>query len=220
MTSPTLTQIIVIIAVVIGLIIAMRLIQPKLSAKEKYLLGIIQRKSPQRDNIHLFMWTKMVVHPIHQAADLEYQKEILADEAKFKMLQEQLYGFGAFALYTIFGYEAINWFLQPEEEDPLFQRLAALLVLRRFPHTAAVIESLISHSPDAITEEYLSKNAVDSITIEACRTRYVFLLKNVLDTLTHTSRNEWWPGVSADIREWAENQSEKLMNKYSNILAR
>jgi hypothetical protein len=209
----TPVQIIIIVLVIVGLILLMRLIQPKLTPSEKYLLHIIQRKSPQSDNIRLFMWTKMVAHNIEDASDLEYQKEYLDNLEEYKMLIEQFYGFGPNVFYPLFGYEAIHWHLDDKEPDPLMIRLAASQIVRRFPHSAAVIEDLVVKSPDALTERYTQKHPQGLPEPKLMHDRYYYLIEESMKLIVNTTRNEWWPGVSPDIREWAENILARLEKK-------
>ncbi|MHC1740800.1 MAG: hypothetical protein AB9897_06785 [Anaerolineaceae bacterium] len=213
MTPLSFTQIIIIIVVIAGLIIAMRLIQPKLSSAEKYLLHEIQFKSPQMDNIRLYMWVKMVIKAVASPEDLEYQQRFLSDPSQFKMLSEQFYGFGAFALFPLLGYEAINWQLATNKENTLMLRLASILVIRRFPHTAAVVEDLLARSPDEVSTKYFARNHKDFPSINEYQGRYFFNLHEILKIITTTSRNEWWPGTSPDIREWAENVLNRSSKK-------
>lgn len=217
MTIPTLSQTIIIIVVIVGLILAMRLIQPKFSPAEKYLLHEIQRKSPQMDNIRLFMWVKMIIHPVQSTQDLEYQNTFLNDPQQFKMLSEQLYGFGAFALFPLLGYDAINWKMDAYRENPLMLRLAALLVIRRFPHTAEVIEELLAHSPDTVSSAYFDKYKTNFSSPIEYRSRYAFNLYRILSIITGTSRNEWWPGTSPDIREWAQSILTRISKAFPEI---
>lgn len=213
----TLPQIITIILVLAGLVLAMRLIRPKLSISEQYLLREIQQKSPQSDNIRLYMWIKMVVHPVDEGSDLNYQQEYLNDPAGYKQLVEQFYGFGPNALYPLLGYETLTWKLDPKTPNPLIVRLAASIVCRRFPHSAAVIEDLIIQSPDAATQKFLSKHPQDFEHTTESHSRYGMTLLNILQLITTTARNDWWPGVSPDIREWAENTFKKLPKHFKDI---
>jgi len=217
MTTPTPLQILIIVMVVIGLMVAMRLIQPKLSPSEKYLLHIIQHKSPQMDNIYLFMWIKMVIHPVETLDDLEYQRTYLEDSQQFKMLSEQMYGFGAFALFPFFGFEAANWKMDPSIENPLMLRLAAVDVIRRYPHTAEVIEEFLIHSPDTASTEYFNKNQKIFRPAVDYRARYAYNLYRILSIIINTSRNEWWPGTSPDVREWAESIFNRLPKSFTGM---
>ena len=217
MTTPTFSQILVIVVVIVGLILAMRLIQPKFSPAEKYLLHEIQRKSPQMDNIRLFMWVKMIIQPVQSTRDLEYQNTFLNDPQQFKMLSEQLYGFGAFALFPLLGYDAINWKIEAHKENPLMLRLAAILVIRRFPHTAEVIEELLAHSPDVVSSVYFDKYKTNFAAPAEYRSRYAFNLYRILSIITGTSRNEWWPGTSPDIREWAQSLLARISKAFPDI---
>jgi hypothetical protein len=217
MTTPSFFQIIIIIVVIVGLIIAMRLIQPKFTPSEKYLLHEIQRKSPQMDNIRLFMWVKMVIHPVQSARDMEYQNPLLNDPEEFKMLTEQLYGFGAFALYPLLGYDALTWKLAPFVENLLMLKLAAILTLRRFPHTAEVIEELLVHAPDTVSSTLIDKDQNNFAPSKTYRSRYAFNLFRILSIITNTSRNEWWPGTSPDIREWAQTTLTRIPNAFPDV---
>lgn len=209
----TPVQIIIIVLVIVGLVLLMRLIQPKLTPSEKYLLHVIQRKSPQADNIRLYMWVKMVAHPVEDNSDLEYQKDYLEVLDEYKMLTEQFYGFGPFVLYPLFGYEAINWHLGEQIRDELVIRLSANQIVRRFPNSAAVIEDLVIKSPDALTARYITKHPEGMPTLQEMRDRYYFLIEESMKVIVNTTRNEWWPGVSPDIREWAENMLTRLEKK-------
>lgn len=209
----TITQIILIVAVIIGLILLMRLIQPKLSSGEKYLLHIVQHKSPQPDNIRLFMWIKMIARPINDSADLAKQEEFLGDVEKYRQFAEQFYAFGPNALYPLLGYETLQWHLDVHQSDPLVVRLAANQVVRRFPHSAAVIEDLVIASPDVVTTRYLAHNLQELPEVKFFTERYSFLLSEMMNLIVDTSRNEWWPGVSPDIREWAESIQAKLAKR-------
>lgn len=211
--TPTLPQILIIVAVIVVLILAMRWIQPKLTPGEKYLLHVIQRKSPQSDNIRLFMWLKMVIHPVNQFSDLEYQDSYLNDPEKYKQLAEQFHYFGPNALYPLLGYEALTWHLDVNTPDPLIVRLAANQVCRRYPHTAVVVEDLLIQSPDAVTTHYLKKDPAGYESIQTYQARYKILLSEILKTIATTSRNDWWPGSSPDIREWAESLLTKIAAK-------
>ena len=170
------------------------------------------------DNIRLYMWIKMVLHPIHAEEDLDYQKTYLEDTQQFKQLTEQLHGFGAFALYPLLGYEAINWHLDPVKENPLFCRLAAVTVCRRYPHTAEVVEDLLIHTPDLASANYFTKNSRDFAAPVNYRLRYAFNLYRILSIISTTSRNDWWPGTSPDIREWAESALARLPKAYKNLI--
>ncbi len=209
----TLTQILIIIAVIVGLIFLMRLIQPKLTPGEKYLLHIIQRKSPQPDNIRLFMWIKMIIHPTYDPSDLASQNDYLDNIEQYKQLTEQFYSFGPNVFYPLLGYEVINWHLDVNQSDLLVIRLAANQVVRRFPHSAAVIEDLVIESPDALTARYYSKNPAGLPEMKFVRERYYYLLREIMNVIINTPRNEWWPGVSPDIREWAESIAVKINKK-------
>lgn len=209
----TPVQIIIIVLVIVGLVLLMRLIQPRLTPSEKYLLHIIQRKSPQADNIRLYMWTKMVAHTIEDLPDLEYQKDYLENLEEYKMLTEQFFGFGPYVLYPLFGYEAINWHLDPHAPDELVIRLAANQIVRRFPNSAAVIEDLVVKSPDMLTARYITKHPQGMPELKGIHDRYYFLIEESMKLIVNTTRNEWWPGVSPDIREWAENILTRLEKK-------
>lgn len=206
-------QIVILVAVIVGLILLMRLIQPKLTPAEKYLLHVIQRKSPQTDNIRLYMWIKMIVHPIRQATDLAAENDYLDDLEQYKMLIEQFYGFGPNVFYPLLGYEAIQWHLDANEPDPLVARLIASQVVRRFPHSAAVIEDLVFKSPDAHTEQYIEKHPQEMPERGFLQERYYYLIEGGMKIIVHTVRNDWWPGVSPDIREWAESILAKMEQK-------
>lgn len=144
----------IIIAVIVGLVVIVRFMQPKLTPAEKYLLHVIPRKSPQMDNIRLFMWIKMVIHSVANVEELDFQKKYLDDAEQFKMLANQLYGFGAFALFPLLGYEAVNWHMETFSENALIDRVAAVPVIRRYPHNAAVLEELLIQAPEAVSSNY------------------------------------------------------------------
>jgi hypothetical protein len=203
MATLSLSQILIIIAVIVGIILVMRLIQPKLSPPEKYLFYEIQRKSPQMDNLRLVMWIKMVVHPVNSDSDLDYQTPYLEDPQKIKLLTDQMSGFGASSLLPLFGYEAITWKLDPFKENPLMLRMAAIILIRHFPHTAEVVEDLMAHAPDSASANFFNKDKKSFLPAEQYRARYAFNLYKTLNILTSTTRNEWWPGTNPDIREWA-----------------
>jgi hypothetical protein len=209
----TPTLIIIVVAIIIAMILLMRWMQPKFSPGEKYLLHVIQRKSAQMDNIRLFMWIKMILHPVMQISDLEYQDEYLEDVEKYKQLTEQFYGFGPSALYTLLGYESLMWHLSTTAPDPLIVRLAANQVCRRYPHTAAIIEDLLIAAPDEVTAKYLKKNSMGLSDPKSLAPRYQYLLKEILQTIASTPRNDWWPGSSPDVREWAESLLTKIVAK-------
>lgn len=213
--SLTFSQIMIILTVIACLILAVRLMQPKFTFTEKYLLYLIQRKSPQIDNIRLFMWTKMVIHPINDLNDLDFQKIYLDDPQQFKMLTEQANGFGAYALYPLLGYEAVNWNLDEKVENPLILRLSAVLTCQRYPHTAEVIEGFLIHAPDSSSSVYFNKHSGSFAPSSNFRGRYAFNLYQILRIITCTSRNEWWPGTSPDIREWAESVLVRLAKAFA-----
>ena len=203
MTNPSLSQIIVIVVVIVGIIVVMRLIQPKLSPQEKYLFYEIQHKSPQMDNLRLVMWIKMVVHPVNCESDLDYQKPYLEDPNKIKLLTDQMSSFGASSIFPLLGYEAITWNLDPFKENPLMQRMAAIILIRHYPRTAEVIEDLMVHAPDTSSANYFSRDKKSFLPPAQYRVRYAFNLYKTLTILVTTTRNEWWPGTNPDIREWA-----------------
>ena len=106
------------------------------------------------DNIRLFMWIKMVIHSVANVEELDFQKKYLDDAEQFKMLANQLYGFGAFALFPLLGYEAVNWHMETFSENALIDRVAAVPVIRRYPHNAAVFEELLIQAPEAVSSNY------------------------------------------------------------------
>jgi hypothetical protein len=217
MPTFTLPQIGILVLVIVGLIVLMRLIQPKLSPAERYLLHEIQRKSPQVDNIRLYMWIKMIVHPVTQPSDLEYQERFLSDAEQMKVILEQMQSFGAAILYPLFGFEAMNWRLAPEQHDPLFERIAALLIIRRFPHTAEVIEDFVAKGPDALTRQFIEKNSNTFAPLDTIQQRYLHNLAAVLQIMVTTRRNEWWPGTNPAIQEWAESTLRRLAKACTDI---
>lgn len=208
--SLSLSQILIIIAVVGGIVAVVLLTQPKLSVKEHYLFKLIQAKSPQMDNLRLFMFLRGVIRPIDAEADLEYQSTFLDDPQQYMLLCEQLHAFGGNALYPLLGYEAINWNLEAARENPLVTRLAANHLCKRFPQSAEVIEDLLHESPDAITRAFISQDKSDAPSLEVITRRYVVNLRHALQIIVSTNRNEWWPGTNPDIREWAEETLKRL----------
>jgi hypothetical protein len=209
----SLSQILIIIAVVGGIIALVLLTRPRLSIQEQYLLKVIQMKSPQIDNIRLFMWVKSIVHPINGLTDLEFQKTFLEDPELFKQKCEIFHFYGPNALYPLLGFEAINWNLDPTEGNPLVTRLAASQVCRRFPHTAEVIEDLFIKSPDSTTSDFITHGNADFPDLGTIKLRYKTNLLSILRVIATTSRNEWWPGTSPDIREWAEMTLKKYESR-------
>ena len=133
------------------------------------------------------------------------------------MLTEQLYGFGAFALYPLLGYDALTWKLAPFVENLLMLKLAAILTLRRFPHTAEVIEELLVHAPDTVSSTLIDKDQNNFAPSKTYRSRYAFNLFRILSIITNTSRNEWWPGTSPDIREWAQTTLTRIPNAFPDV---
>jgi hypothetical protein len=212
-----MSQIVIIAAVIIGLVIAMRLIQPKTTPAEKYLLHVIQFKSPQIDNIRLYMFVKIVIHPVFTQNDLAYQDRYLNDPQQFKQLSEQLHNFGPAALFPLLGFEAVNWQMDVRAENPLFLRLTALQVLRRYPHTAQAVEDLLIHAPDEVSSRYFEKNNKNFKSTEQYRLRYAYNLSNVLKIISETARNDWWPGTSMDIREWAVSVLARLNKSFPEV---
>jgi hypothetical protein len=213
----TLPQIGILVLVVVGLIVLMRLIQPKLSPAEHYLLHEIQRKSPQIDNIQLFMWIKMIVHPIDSQNDLAYQERFMEDAEQMKTILNQAQNFGAAILYPLFGFEALNWHIAPQQNDPLFERVAALTVIRRFPHSAEIIEAFLAKGPDQATRQFVEKNRKSIPDPEFLRQRYAYNLAAVLKIIVTTRRNEWWPGTNPSIQEWAESILQRLVKSFPDI---
>jgi hypothetical protein len=210
-------MILIIAAVIVGLVVLMRLIQPKLSPPEEYLFYEIQRKSPQMDNLRLVMWIKMVVHLINTESDLDYQKPYFEDPQKTKQVIDLMSGFGGAILFPLFGFEALSWNLDVFKEDPLFLRIAAIIVIRSYPKTADVVEDLIAHSPDLATIKFIEKHEKKLSGAQNYRARYAFNLYKTLTVLTTTSRNEWWQGTNPDIREWAEYALSRLPKAYADI---
>jgi len=211
------STIIIVVACIVGLILLMRWITPKLSPSEQYLFYEVQRKSPQTDNLRLVMWVKMIVHPVTSDSDLEYQSHYLDDPEQIKAITGQMSGFGGSLLFPLFGYEAITWKLDPFKENPLFLRMAAIAVIRRYPRTAEAIEELIAHSPDQATEKYIEHQKSLEISIPQCRLRYAFNLYKILTLMTTTSRNDWWPGTNPDIRGWAEYALTRLPKAFPEV---
>jgi hypothetical protein len=202
--NPTTTQILTIASVAVGLIVLMRLIQPKLPIREQFLLKLIQAKSPQMDNIRLFMFLRMVIHPIETESDLDFQKRFLDEPETFKTICSQFKEFGAKALYPLLSFEALNWNLEVNSINPLVTRLAACQVCSRFPLTAEVVEELLAIAPDEVTNGWVSKTKHVLPAPELLKERYRTNLLNILRVIVTTKRNDWWPGTNPDIREWAE----------------
>jgi hypothetical protein len=196
-----------------GIVAVVLLTQPKVSVKERYLLKLIQAKSPQLDNLRLFMFLRGVIRPVNQEADLDFQKIFLDDPAQFKALTEQFHAFSANALYSFFGFEAINWELDVKRENPLAARLAASQICKRFPQSAEVIEDLLHESPDAITRAFISQNNSGAPSMDVVTLRYSANLHHALQIIVTGKRNEWWPGTNPDIREWAEETLNRLEKK-------
>lgn len=195
----------------------MRLITPKLSPSEQYLFYEVQRKSPQTDNLRLVMWVKMIVHPVTCESDLEYQSHFLDDPEQIKTITGQMSGFSGGALFPLLGYEAITWKMDPFKENPLFLRMAAIMVIRRYPRTAEAIEELIAHAPDQATLKYIEHQKSLEISVSQCRLRYAFNLYKILTLMITTSRNSWWPGTNPDIREWAEYALTRLPKSFPEV---
>jgi hypothetical protein len=208
--TPATLQIITLVALALVIVLIMRFVQPKLPIREQLLLKIIQSKSPQLDNIRLFMFIKMVVRPVEQESDLNFQKRYLDDASSFKSICDQFKDFGAKALFPLLSFEALNWNLEQGEANPLVSRLGASQVCCCFPHTAEIIEDLLIASPDETTAKFVSKSKNDLPDINVLRQRYRVNIQNILQVIVMTKRNEWWPGTNPDIREWAEN----LLAKY------
>lgn len=211
--TPTTLQIITFVAIALVIVLIMRFVQPKLPIRERLLLKIIQSKSPQLDNIRLFMFIKMVVHPVEQESDLDFQKRYLDDALSFKSICDQFKDFGAKALFPLLSFEALNWKLEQDEINPLISRLAASQVCCCFPHTAEIIEDLLIASPDETTARFVAKSKSDLPEVNILRQRYQVNIRNILQVIVMTKRNEWWPGTNPDIREWADI----LLAKYYNI---
>ena len=208
--SLSLSQILIIIAVVGGIVAVVLLTQPKLSVKERYLFKLIQSKSPQMDNLRLFMFLRGVIRPVNQVADLDFQKTFLDVPTQFKALTEQFHAFSANALFPLLGYEVTNWGLDVERENTLIARLAASQICKRFPQSAEVIEDLLHESPDAITRAFISQENSGTLSLDIVTRRYNANLRHALQIIVTSKRNEWWPGTNPDIREWAEGTLTKL----------
>lgn len=200
----TFDQILIIVVVALTATLLYRWMRSKFSLPEKYLLRCIQRKSPQLDNVRLFMLTKTVVRHIHAPEDLDYQTRFLEDSIQFKDLCEQYKLFGARALYPLLGYESIHWELNTTRQNPLVTRLAASQVCRCFPRTAGIIEDLLARSPDSFTTEFVVRNRIESPTLRQMHSHYHANLLYILRLLVETPANEWWPGTHPDVRAWAE----------------
>ena len=211
--SLSLSQILTIIAVVGGIVAAVLITQPRVSVKERYLLKLIQAKSPQFDNLRLFMFLRGVIRPMNQEVDLDFQKIFLDDPAQFKALTEQFHAFSANALYSFFGFEAISWGLDVKRENLLTTRLAASQICKRFPQSAEVIEDLLHESPDTITRAFISQDKSGALSLEVITRRYYVNLHHALQIIVTGKRNEWWPGTNPDIRDWAEETLNRLEKK-------
>lgn len=212
-----MTQIIIVVACIVGLFLLLRLLTPKLSLPEQYLYYEIQRKSPQMDTLRLVMWIRMIVRPVETESDLEYQQRFLDDPKQIKAITEQMNGFGGLILYPMLGCEALTWGLDPFKENPLFTRMAAIAVIRRYPQTAEVIEDLIAHSPDLTTTKFIEHNKKTLMPVDRYRNRYAFNVYKILTVMTSTTRNEWWPGTNPDIREWAEYALSRLPKAFPEV---
>lgn len=213
--NPTTIKIITFVGIAILLILLLRFMQPKLPIREQFLLKLIQSKSPQLDNIRLFMFIKMVIHPVEDETDLEFQKRFLNDPQTFKTTCDQFKDFGAKALYPLLSFEALNWGLDANIDNPLVTRLAAHQVCCRFPQTAEIIEDLLIVSPDETTARYVSASKHDLPGADTLKLRYRANIQHMLEVIVSTKRNEWWPGTNPAIQEWAEALLVKHFNKPS-----
>jgi hypothetical protein len=206
---PLTPQIILYVAIAVALLLLMVFIRPKMPPREQFLLQLIRAKSPQIDNVRLFMAVKMAVRPVDTEADLEFQQRFLEDPQTFKTLCEQFEVYGAKALYSLLAYEALNWGLDPEKENILACRLAASQVCHCYPKSAEIIEELLKAAPDGYTAGYLAKNRKGFPTLETVQKRYHADLIDILEVIAYTPRNEWWPGTHPGTLEWAKGLLQK-----------
>ncbi len=189
--NPTTMKIITLIAIAVILVLLLRFMQPKLPIREQFLLKLIQSKSPQLDNIRLFMFIKMVIHPVEAVTDLDFQKRFLDDPQTFRTICDQFKDFGAKALYPLLSFEALNWELDVNTNNVLVSRLAAHQVCCRFPQTAEIIEDLLIVSPDEITARFVSASKNDLPGVDAIKLRYRANIQHMLEVIVSTKRNEW-----------------------------